>query len=176
MKQNFDLFKGEANGLIEYVESMKSKMESFEMKFVEDVTNDMMKNIQKNGMEIGQGYGNSNELNRTMDAVIGSNVIDGVNPKHKKISNSTQEATYAEFGTGMIGAGSPHALNALGWAYDVNDHGERGWRYFGVEGRLVHTLGYPAFSTYHNSFLETKDNLQYIANQTMKGVFGDAEE
>ena len=176
MKQNFDLFKGQTNELIEYVELMKAKMEIFERKIVEDVTNDMMNNIQKNGMEIGQGYGDSGELIRTMDAVIGNNTIDGVASTHKKISNSTQEATYAEFGTGMIGAGSPHTLNGLGWAYDVNDHGEKGWRYIGVTGRLVHTLGYPAFSTYHNSFLETKDNLQTIANQTMKGVFGDAEE
>ena len=37
---------------------------------------------------------------------------------------------YVEYGTGVIGRGSPHPdLSRVGWRYDVNEHGETGWWY-----------------------------------------------
>lgn len=39
-------------------------------------------------------------------------------------------AVYVEFGTGVVGSGSPHPDTAiLGWRYDINRHGELGWWY-----------------------------------------------
>ena len=175
--QAFDLFKGDLGKLKEHLELEKLKVSKFESKVINDVAQDLLNNIQKNAQVIG-GLSSTDdvELTRTMDSVADFNEIENLGNNHVRVSNSTQEATYAEFGTGMIGEESPHALNGLGWVYDINSHGERGWRFIGQSGRLVHTLGYPAFSTYHNSFLETKSNLQKIANETMKGVFGDDEE
>jgi len=48
------------------------------------------------------------------------------------IRNDTQEATYKEYGTGIIGSQFPHVaeeLQRMGWKYDVNAHGEKGWWY-----------------------------------------------
>lgn len=40
-------------------------------------------------------------------------------------------AAYVEFGTGIVGAGSPHPeASEKGVKYDRNKHGERGWVYF----------------------------------------------
>lgn len=42
----------------------------------------------------------------------------------------SEYAIFAEFGTGIIGAGNDHPNPADGWVYDVNNHGEDGWTYF----------------------------------------------
>lgn len=39
-------------------------------------------------------------------------------------------AVYVEFGTGIVGQGSPHPIPPEGWVYDVNAHGEKGWWYY----------------------------------------------
>ena len=46
-------------------------------------------------------------------------------------------AIYVEFGTGIVGAGSPHPAPA-GWRYDVNNHGEAGWWYFNDRDQKWH--------------------------------------
>jgi len=39
-------------------------------------------------------------------------------------------AVYVEFGTGIAGKQKPHPdISIVGWAYDVNSHGEPGWWY-----------------------------------------------
>lgn len=48
------------------------------------------------------------------------------------IKNDTPKATFQEYGTGVIGSQFPHVseeLQKMGWKYDVNRHGERGWWY-----------------------------------------------
>lgn len=43
------------------------------------------------------------------------------------IQAGAAHAVYVEFGTGIVGKGTPHPL---GGNYDVNGHGEDGWWYF----------------------------------------------
>nr|DAM77426.1 MAG TPA: putative tail-component [Caudoviricetes sp.] len=38
-------------------------------------------------------------------------------------------ALFVEFGTGIVGARSPHP-EPENWQYDINSHGEKGWWYF----------------------------------------------
>lgn len=52
-------------------------------------------------------------------------------------------AEFVEFGTGMVGANNPHP-NPVGWAYDINGHGEEGWIWPGRDGRFHWTMGQPA--------------------------------
>lgn len=55
-----------------------------------------------------------------------------------------EHAAFVEFGTGVVGAGSPHP-NPVGWAYDVNGHGEAGWVYPSAkDGHFYWTKGQPA--------------------------------
>lgn len=46
------------------------------------------------------------------------------------IRADTVYAVYVEFGTGIVGQGSPHPIPPEGWVYDVNAHGEKGWWYY----------------------------------------------
>lgn len=48
------------------------------------------------------------------------------------IKNDELKSQFQEFGTGVIGQQFPHVseeLEKIGWKYDVNNHGEKGWWY-----------------------------------------------
>ena len=41
-----------------------------------------------------------------------------------------EDMYYLEFGTGIVGAKNPHdEATKIGWDYDMNDHGEKGWTF-----------------------------------------------
>lgn len=45
------------------------------------------------------------------------------------IRAGTSYAVFVEFGTGVVGANSPHP-EPTGWQYDANGHGDNGWFYY----------------------------------------------
>jgi len=82
------------------------------------------------------------------------------------IFSNCKWACFVEFGTGVMGEGSPHP--SLPWAYDINNHGEAGWTYFDEnEGRFRWTKGMPSRPFMFNTARE----LERIAPEIAKGVF-----
>lgn len=65
-----------------------------------------------------------------------------------QIIASSGHAAYVEFGTGIVGAASPHPT--LPWIYDINGHMDMGWTYF-KNGRFYWTAGQPAKPFMHNT-------------------------
>ena len=58
------------------------------------------------------------------------------------VVSTAPHSAFAEFGTGIPGAQSPHPEPGLaGWRYDVNEHGEEGWWYMGDDGEWHWTAG-----------------------------------
>ena len=52
-------------------------------------------------------------------------------------------AIYVEYGTGIVGASSPHPEATGNWDYDVNGHGLKGWIYRSdTDGEFHWTMGY----------------------------------
>lgn len=45
------------------------------------------------------------------------------------IEIASEKVEFFEYGTGIRGAGSPHPNPPIGWIYDVNGHGSKGWWY-----------------------------------------------
>lgn len=77
-------------------------------------------------------------------------------------------AKFVEFGTGIVGAGSPHPNTSIvGWKYDVNEHGEKGWFYF-KDGKWHWTKG----MTSRPFMLETSLQLMKEITKVAKEVFG----
>lgn len=82
------------------------------------------------------------------------------------IRTNDEGETYAEFGTGIIGANNPHVaeyLEKLGWKYDVNKHGEKGWIYIDKEGNKRWTKGIKAYKKFYNASKKMEDKFQEIA-------------
>lgn len=176
MAKDFDIFNGGIKNMREYVEEQKNNLKVYEEQMLEQAQNNLLDNIKVNSNNItasgvGMDSDGIRELEYTAQEVANSNEIEKVSSRHIKIRNTSEEATYAEFGTGIIGKGTPYPNNALQWEYDVNSHGERGWRYIGRSGKLVRTQGYPAYATYYNSFEDLKKDLDSISKETFKGVF-----
>lgn len=176
MKLEFDLLSGDADKLIEKLESTINKVDDYEYAVNEKLIKKFKENIndESNSIQsLASSYASEEipEIYTIINSYQNHNeeIWDDFNKV--KLINTTQDATYGEFGTGMIGSNDPHVLNILGWEYDVNEHGEKGWRYKGSNGRLVRTYGLPSLSVYYNSFQKGLIDLEKISKQTFKVVF-----
>lgn len=77
-------------------------------------------------------------------------------------------AVFVEFGTGVVGAGSPHP-DPVGWQYDVNGHGDEGWVYFNENDQKWHwTKGMESRPFMYN----TARTLEKECLQIAKEMFG----
>ncbi len=69
---------------------------------------------------------------------------------------------FKEMGTGIVGSNNPHPSPSeefATWTYDVNKHGEEGWKYPKGDGTFGWTKGLPAGSMFYKTFIDIKDNL-----------------
>ena len=74
-------------------------------------------------------------------------------------------AVYVEFGTGIVGSGSPHPAPA-GWQYDVNAHGESGWWYYNDrDGKMHWTKGMPSRPFMYNTAKQLENECKIIARE-----------
>lgn len=81
-------------------------------------------------------------------------------------------AFFVEYGTGIVGAGSPHPEpERAGWAYDVNGHGNAGWWYPSEDGwylakngnMLAWTKGMPARPFMYNTMVWLEEAAETVA-------------
>lgn len=71
-------------------------------------------------------------------------------------SNGENYTWYVEYGTGVVGAASPHPeAGEIGWNYDVNGHGEDGWVY-------------PVEKGSHHHYIRGSDSLAWTKGQEGK--------
>lgn len=68
----------------------------------------------------------------------------GVNTAVGKVHSTAPHSAFCEFGTGVVGQGSPHPNPRPGWVYDENQHGEEGWWYYNDQGEKRWTKGMPS--------------------------------
>lgn len=77
-------------------------------------------------------------------------------------------AKFVEFGTGIVGEHSPHPNTSIvGWKYDINKHGEKGWFYF-RDGEWHWTKGMPSRPFMFETAMELRQEIVKVA----KEVFG----
>lgn len=77
-------------------------------------------------------------------------------------------AAYVEFGTGVVGKGSPHP-NPQGYQYDVNQHGDEGWVYYDDDsGQFRWTKGFKSRPFMYNTARQLEKECKKIAEE----VFG----
>lgn len=82
------------------------------------------------------------------------------------IKTTDTKDTYREFGTGIVGSQNPHIsdiLSQIGWKYDVNEHGEKGWIYPKEDGTYGWTKGISAQKKFYNAMKNMEDSFKTIA-------------
>lgn len=84
------------------------------------------------------------------------------------IKTTEEKDTYKEFGTGIVGSQNPHIsefVEKVGWKYDVNEYGEKGWKYPKGDGTYGWTKGIPAQKKFYNSIKNMEENFARIASE-----------
>ncbi len=69
---------------------------------------------------------------------------------------------FNEMGTGITGKNNPYPNSSKtfsSWKYDVNQHGEKGWRYPKDDGTYGWTKGLPSKHMFYDTFNQLKDIL-----------------
>lgn len=83
------------------------------------------------------------------------------------IFTDVPHALYVEYGTGIVGAGSPHPEpESAEWVYDIHHHGESGWVYFLTTdniNRFVWTKGMASRPFMYNTLRWLEQNADRIA-------------
>jgi phage gpG-like protein len=79
-------------------------------------------------------------------------------------------AGFVEFGTGIVGKGSPHPeAGTHGWKYDINEHGEKGWVYYDRKrGKFFWTKGRPSVPFMYLTAQELKQMAPKIAAEVLR--------
>lgn len=89
------------------------------------------------------------------------------------IKTTDEKDTYKEFGTGIVGSNNPHVsemLAQIGWRYDVNEHGEKGWIYPKSDGTFGWTKGISAQRKFYNAMKNMEDSFGSIAIEEFKKI------
>lgn len=86
------------------------------------------------------------------------------------IRNKKEIWTYHENGTGIVGSQNPHvaeALASIGWKYDVNEHGEKGWFYPKGDGTYGWTKGLPASKKFWQALQKAEEMFPEIGREEL---------
>lgn len=128
---SFDLTDESIDAAIEELKAYRDHVDAATLRAV--------KRLAEDGAE------NAKELASFMNAVDTGELVGSIKGEadgnEGVIRADCGHAAYVEFGTGVVGARNPHPV---GWAYDVNGHGDAGWMYPGDDGHYHWTKGMPA--------------------------------
>lgn len=139
---DYDIMSGGLTKLRQDLEKKRNQIKKVELGLNLELAELLLKTIQDEAGTIDYNY-------QMYDAMHNGNVID-VNEEGVRVVNITQHATYAEYGTGIVGSENPHPKNDIGWEYDVNQHGDYGWRYE-LNGKFYFTKGVDSNPVYMRS-------------------------
>ena len=138
------------NEWIKDLEIRQKKYPKIAVKIADRLADEMMKNI----------YPDTEKISAKLEGNI---AISG-------IKNTQEKWTYHEYGTGVVGSQSPHvaeALASIGWKYDVNQHGEKGWFYPKEDGTFGWTKGQTASKKFWKALQKAEEMFPEIGREEL---------
>ena len=98
------------------------------------------------------------------------------NTKTGRVWTNDMVIIFNEMGTGIVGSNNPHP-NPDGpfksWKYDVNEHGEKGWKYPKEDGTYGWTRGLPSRHMFYSAFQDIKNEIGNIVDIEIRKTVGD---
>ena len=148
------------NRAIREVEKYKKEIKQKTQLLIEELTNRGVDIAKTHVRGLNAFY--TGELESSINGYFSPSLGVGI------IKASAWYAVYVEYGTGIVGATSPHP-DPKGWQYDINSHGEKGWWYFNDRDQKWHwTKGFQSRPFMYNTVKELEREVRKIA----KEVFG----
>ena len=169
----YDLMAGGLEKLLEDLQAFESALLSNNDLFVEEVANQTVEMIKQNAI--------ADDPFEMMDIVANNKIVErtyGGELAKATVINTSQNATYAEFGYGIIGKNEPYTKQNLftpnptdfgKWKYDYKNHGYTGWIYRNRFGMPKRSIGAKPGYTFYNSYLMVKGALPTYARR----IFGN---
>lgn len=139
------------NSIEEYQELLKEKK-----KQLPQIAENIVQKVSEIGLE------NNYKSAELLPVKNEGNVVTG------GIKTTDEKDTYKEFGTGIVGSNNPNVaeyLAEVGWKYDVNEHGEKGWVYPKGDGTYGWTKGLPAEKKFYEAIRRMEESLPEIAKE-----------
>ncbi len=96
--------------------------------------------------------------------------------KKGKVGTSDMVLIFNEMGTGITGANNPHpnpSPQFQSWEYDVNEHGEKGWKYPKDDGTYGWTKGLPSRHMFYDAFCDIQNEIGDIVKVEIQKSVGD---
>lgn len=156
--RTYDIFHGDIAKMIKYLENGKKKLDGYDDRVLNKCRDIYLQYVRQEAQKIHKydikyAYLNDNAVERTANGM--------------RIYNVNEQATYGEFGTGIVGANSEkHPTNAT-WEHDVNGHGTKGWVYM-TESGYRWTKGEPAHKVYWIASQRLKKRLARIMKEEIE--------
>lgn len=98
------------------------------------------------------------------------------NSKTGRVWTNDMVIIFNEMGTGIVGSNNPHP-NPDGpfksWKYDINEHGEKGWKYPKEDGTYGWTKGLPSRHMFYSAFQDIKNEIGNIVDIEIRKTAGD---
>lgn len=98
------------------------------------------------------------------------------NTKTGRVWTNDMVIIFNEMGTGIVGSNNPHP-NPDGpfksWKYDVNEHGEKGWKYPKEDSTYGWTKGLPSRHMFYSAFQDIKDEIGNIVDVEIRKTVGE---
>ena len=98
------------------------------------------------------------------------------NTKTGRVWTNDMVIIFNKMGTGIVGSNNPHP-NPDGpfksWKYDVNEHGEKGWKYPKEDGTYGWTKGLPSRHMFYSAFQDIKSEIGNIVDIEIRKTVGD---
>ena len=161
----FGLSSSEIRSAIQDIKAYQSELDNKCQKFAERLAEEGIKIAKLKVTEYDAIY--TGELLGSINSEPGGMIKHG---GKWIIYTGCEWAPFVEWGTGIEGQQSPHPdTSIVGWKYDINDHGEKGWFYF-KDGTWHWTKGMPS----RPFMYETGRELRKIVVKIAKEVFGSA--
>lgn len=136
-------------------------------KKVQNAADEIARRLTEQGVSLAQ-------LNASyMNIYDSGELVKGIESQYSGgsgfVVSTATHSIFCEFGTGVVGANSPHPDIALaGWSYDVNQHGELGWWYIGRDGQAHWTKGMPSRPYMYETARMLRNMVVPIAKEVFK--------
>lgn len=133
--------------------------------------------IEREIAEIGASVMKSKAPTSDIDGNLPGRVIVEPRPDGWAVSYLGRDVAYIEFGTGYEGQNSPYpdyeVLGTVGWMYDINNHGERGWFYRSKrDGTIRYSRGMRPEKPVFDTFVEMQRQVRPIVERVLHEELG----
>lgn len=137
------------------------------------------------GIDNAVKYATEALYNKVLEYCYANGISNHVNQIHWEYDENTgigrvwtndMVIIFNEMGTGIVGSNNPHPSPDgpfKTWKYDINEHGEKGWKYPKEDGTYGWTKGLPSRHMFYDALNDIINEIGNIVDVEIRKTVGD---